>query len=191
MRSQSFYDFFYYSSKIIFFFPLVLLVFGLLMKLDHKTTNINVGKNNNLPTKIFFSPTLNFQPIKFDLKGPWICLFKDKETSVSAYIKDKKIKVEMKTKQGTSYFLINNDCLYQWQEDQFSGNKSCEINYYLNFVESILRNNQRMFFDLFYNQFKNFNKNLSFEDACKKEDINESVFLIPRTILFKNKPLNL
>jgi hypothetical protein len=49
-----------------------------------------------------------------------------------------------------------------------------------------------MFFDLFFKQFKEFSQeNFSLEDICKKENVEESIFLIPTTVLFKNKPLNL
>jgi len=191
MKNEFLDNFFYYFSKIIIFFPLVLVVFGLLTKFNQKSTNVYINnKVNVLPTKIIFSPTSSFQPVKFDLKGPWLCLFENKTASVSAYIKDKKIRVEIKTDKEKFYFLINNNCLYQWQENQFSGEKSCGIGQYLTFAENILNNDQKLFMDLFFKQFNNLQE-FSFSDNCKNKEINEEVFLVPRTVLFKNKPLNL
>jgi hypothetical protein len=49
-----------------------------------------------------------------------------------------------------------------------------------------------MFFNLFLKQFKELSQeNFSLEDICKKENVEESIFLVPAKVLFKNKPLNL
>jgi len=191
MKTQFFYDFFYFFSKVVIFFPLVLITVGLILKFSQKQENSLFDKSIP-PTKIIVSPTLKNFLLKFDLQGPWQCLFNKQETTVTVYIKNRKVKVEIKNNKGNSYFLINNDCFYQWKESQFYGDKSCGIGPYLNFAESILKNNESMFFDLFFKQFKEFkSKNFSFENICKKKDVKENIFLVPKTILFKNKPLNL
>jgi hypothetical protein len=190
MRNQVFDDFFYFFSKIIIFFPLVLIVIGLILKFNQKQEYSSFNQNLS-PTKIFFSPTPKISKVTIDLKGPWQCLFQNRQATVATYIKDRKIKVEIKNNREKSYFLIENDCLYQWSEGKFAGDKSCGLGPYLDLTESILKNNQ-MFFDLFFKQFKEFSQeNFSLEDICKKENVEESIFLIPTTVLFKNKPLNL
>jgi len=191
MKTHFFYDFFYYFSKIVIFFPLVLIIFGLILKFNQKQENFYV-KNIISPTKIFFSPTSKTLPIKLDLQGPWRCLFNDEEATITAYIKDRKIKIKIQNNKENSYFLIHNDCFYQWSESRANGEKSCGLSPYLNFAESILKNNQNMFFDLFFKQFKEFKgKSFSFENICKKDNVDENIFLVPTTILFKNKPLKL
>jgi len=190
MTNQIFDDFFYFFSKIAIFFPLVLIITGLILKFNQKQEYSSFNQNLS-PTKIFFSPTPKISKLTIDLKGPWQCLFQNQQSTVAAYIKDRKIKVEIKNNREKSYFLIENDCLYQWIEGQFSGDKSCGLGSYLDLTESILKNNQ-MFFDLFLKQFKEFSQeNFSLEDICKKENVEESIFLVPAKVLFRNKPLNL
>jgi hypothetical protein len=191
MTTQVFDDFFYFFSKIVIFFPLVLIIIGLILKFNQKQEYSSFNQNLS-PTKIFFSPTPKISKVTVDLKGPWQCLFQNRQATVAAYIKDRKIKVEIKNDREKSYFLIENDCLYQWSEGQFSGDKSCGLGPYLNFTESILKNNYQMFFNLFLKQFKEFSQeNFSLEDICKKENVEESIFLLPTKVLFRNKPLNL
>jgi len=191
MKTQPFYDFFYFFSKIIIFFPLILIIIGVILKFNQKQEKSFFNKRIS-PTKILFLPSQTIPTVKLDLHGPWQCLSSNQQATIAAYIKDRKIKIEVKNEKTKSYFLINNDCLYQWNEGQFSGDKSCGISPYLSFAESILKNNQPMFFDLFFRQVREFNQtNFSLEDICKKENIEENIFLIPTKVLFKNKPLNL
>jgi hypothetical protein len=191
MKNQVFDDFFYFFSKIVIFFPLVLIVIGLILKFNQKQEYSSFNQNLS-PTKIFFSPTPKISKVTIDLKGPWQCLLKNDEAIFAGYIKDRKIKIEIKNNKGKSYFLIENDCLYQWNEGQFSGDKSCGLGPYLNFIESILKNNYQTFFNLFLKQFKEFSQeNFSLENICEKENVEESIFLVPAKVLFRNKSLNL
>jgi len=180
-------NFFYLISKIIFFFPIVFLFFGLLIKFNR------TGEEKLL--NVALTPTLKKKnsdqlKIDFDLKGPLMCLFPANNASVSAYIKDKKIKIILEKKGNNSYFLVNNDCLYQWQEDKFTGTKNCGINHYLNLMASFFDNNQALFFSLFLKnkEIDNAveNKDFSLDKICKKVDFDNQIFLVPTTILFKN-----
>jgi uncharacterized membrane protein len=56
MTNQVFDDFFYFFSKIIIFFPLVLIITGLILKFNQKQEYSPFNQNLS-PTKIFFSPT--------------------------------------------------------------------------------------------------------------------------------------
>ena len=190
MKTKFFDDFFYSFSKIVIFFPLVLIMIALILKFSKKQ-EYSSFKQSLLPTKIFFSPTPKISKATIDFQGPWRCLFKNNEATLTAYIKDRKIKIEIKNNRGKSYFLIENDCLYQWNEGQFSGDKSCGLGPYLNLAESIFKKNQMMLFDLFFKQFKEFSQeNFSLEDVCKKENVEENTFFLPKTVLFKNRSLN-
>jgi len=187
-------QFFYFISKIIFFLPIFFLIFGLLIKFNQKKENKIMNNNVLTPTlviNISSSPKPN--NINFDLKGPLICSFSHNDASTSAYIKEKKIKIIFQEKGVKSYFLLNNDCLYKWQENQFIGNKSCNVNQYLNLIEILLKYNKNSFISFFLkqNEMINFNKkDFSLDKICKKEDFDESFFLIPVNILFKNTEVN-
>jgi len=193
--NQFFDEFFYFISKIIFFLPIFFLIFGLLIK-------FNQTKEKEPFNNIFLTPTLIIKPsssptvakIDFNLNGPLICSFSQNNASVSAYIKEKKIKIVLEEKGSKSYFLVNNDCLYQWQENQFTGNKSCGINQYLDLMETLFKDNQDLFLNFFFKrkEMSNFTRSndFSLSKICKKKDFEDKLFLIPETILFKNTKLN-
>jgi len=192
MKTKFFDDFFYSFSKIVIFFPIFFIIFGLILKFNQKQKDLTFNKNVINPNKISFLAIPTISKTTIDLKGPWRCFFENRQATLDAYIKDRKIKLEIKNDKTQIYFLINNDCVYQWEKGQFSGDKSCGIGSYLSFAESIFKNNNQVFFDLFLKQFKEFNQSsFSLENICKKENIDENIFLAPTTILFKNKPLNL
>jgi len=190
-KINNFFDeFFYFISKIVFFLPIFFLILGLIIKFNQEKENkiINNVLTPTLVINISSSPKPN--NINFDLKGPLICSFSHNDGSISAYIKEKKIKIIFQEKEVKSYFLLNNDCFYKWQENQFTGNKSCNVNQYLNLIEVLLKYNKNSFISFFLKQneiinFKN-EKDFSLDKICKKEDFDDSFFLIPVNILFKN-----
>jgi len=184
MKSKIFDDFFYFFSKIIIFLPLVFIFIGLILRFNQKK-EYNFNKKNLSSVKTFFSPTPKDSNLIFDFDGPWQCFFEMKEATITAYIKNKKIKLELETDLKKSYFLIEKDCFYQWDENQFSGNKSCGVGPYLVFFESVLRNNKNAFLDFFLKNYLN-QEVFSLKDICKKEKIDENNFLLPKNIFFKN-----
>jgi len=193
LKANKFFDdFFYKTSKVILFLPLIILIFGLFIKFNQT----NQKEKKNLKYE-FLSPTLKEKrlptvsdaKVNFNLNGPFFCFFSQKDASISAFIKDKKIKLMIEQKKEKQYLLVKDDCLYQWQENQFTGNKTCGINQYLEIADYFLKTNQKLFFDflLKQNQF-NFVKEADFslENICKKKKVNDDNFLIPINILFKN-----
>jgi len=191
MKNKVFDDFFYFFSKIVIFLPLFLIIISLILEFNQKQRHLP-SNQNPFSKKMSFLPSPKISKISIDLKGPWQCLLKNDKTSIAAYIKDRKIKIEVKNDKGKSYFLIENDCLYQWSEDQSSGNKSCGIGPYLNLTESIIKNNSPVFFDSFFRPFKEVNQeSSSLKSICKKENVEENIFKLPKKLLFKEKPLNL
>lgn len=199
MRKQKiiyFFDsFFTQFSKIVVILPIIILILGIWIK--YSSSN---KKNPSMidffpsPTRVKISPSLPQKSSreKFNLTGPLICQYQTKESSTSAFIKNKKILIKTRTKNEIKNFLISDDCLYLWQEKKYNGERLCGIGGYLNLVQSLPFFNFSDF--LKGNEFNNqFGKSFDFNNllnSCQKKEIEEELFLIPKNIIFKNISLN-
>lgn len=188
MRSSQFLDeFFYYSSKIILLVPFILIIFGLIIRFNQNNEkNIIRQEENLIPTPtIVLSPKIK-KTTSFNLQGPLFCQLTNKDASISAYIKDKKIFAKVVKKEGQENFLVKEDCLYLWQEGQYTGEKICGIGRYLNLVVGL------PFFD-FSSALGNKNNDLFKElnlaqliSSCQAKNIEDKIFMLPPRVIFKN-----
>lgn len=172
-------DFFHIASKIIFILPVVMVVAALILKFNQKE---NYSSSQKINTAAIISPTKKvvITPAAiFDLNGPLVCHINEKQVSLSAYIKDKKIFAAKEEKDKIDYFLVKNDCLYWWQKGKYSGEKICGISSYLSYFEQISK------FGFMGMEKLDLG---SFIGNCKKEEIKDAkIFELPKDILFKNK----
>lgn len=177
-------DFFYYVSKLVIVIPIFLIISGIFLKFSqlNKKTSIKIIPT---PKNIFISPTPIRRELNLDLKGPFVCEFSNNQSTISAFIKDKKIFVRKINYSEVDNFLLNNDCVYFWKEGKFTGEKYCGVSSYLSILEtfpSLLFNFKNLGFEEF--QFS------EIKDFCQKKQIdNEKIFEIPVKILFKNTNL--
>lgn len=171
-------DFFHIASKIIVVIPVIIVIAALILKFNQKESysQKTTFLSKNTPIKIIPSVT---PAVKFDLIGPLICQIGDDQSSISAYIKDKKIFVSKEEKNKVNYFLINNDCLYMWEKGKYSGEKFCGIASYLSYLEN---------FSIFgFMGMTNLDL-ASIIANCKKEEFKDGrIFEVPKSVLFKNK----
>lgn len=184
-------DFFYYTSKIILIIPIIIVILALIIKFNDKKKE-TVKKENNqilISLKVSPKPTINKKKSSFNLNGPLVCQYNNKEASVSAFIKDKNIYAKVAKKNSEENFLVKEDCLYHWLEKQYTGEKICGIGQYLNLVVSL------PFFD-FSSLFGRVNnpliKELSFNQlisSCEEKKVDGEIFQIPQQIIFKNSSL--
>ncbi len=194
MKNQKiihFFDnFFTQFSKIVIIVPAVILIVGLWIKYSSNKKNFSLVGHYPTPTLVKFLPTISQNQFieKFNLTGPLICQYQNKESSVSAFVKNKKIFFKIEEKTGIKNFLVNDDCLYLWEEKQYYGERACGVGHYLNLIESL------PFFNLsdllkeseFNNQFgRNFDFN-NLLNNCQKKEVKEELFSIPKNVIFKN-----
>lgn len=179
-------DFFHIISRLVIVVPILIIIVGIMTKFNRQTVVS--------PQKIVVLPTVSVSPnptvAQIDLTGPWSCKFSSATATVSAFIKDKKIVAKIQNNEQTNNFIINGDCLYSYTQGAYSGEKVCGISTYLNLFNVLPLNM------LDNAQLKNLGKNLPLNiddlkkglNSCKKESIkDESVFEVPKNVLFKNK----
>lgn len=196
MKENKFLDeFFYYSSKIILIIPIIIVILSLIIKFNNKKEE-GVKRENQLrivSPKVSPKATIDKKKSSFNLNGPLVCQYDNKEASISAYIKDKKIYAKITKKNSKVNLLVNDDCLYYWLEKQYTGEKICGIGQYMNLLVSL------PLFDLSSSLFGvngvvddplmeeiNFNQLFS---SCKEKKVDEAIFQLPQEIIFKNSPL--
>lgn len=195
MKNDNLFDFFSVISKAVIIVPIVVVIVALLFKFNKKPMQQLSYRITPTPT-IITRPTQVSTSIKFDLKGSIICGGKVDSASVSAYIKDKKIKIIFDNKDKKENLLVSGDCFYNWEEGEFSGQKMCGLSPVLSIIETIASFGG-LNFELLFDQLKNFgiNNKVASDQAkinqlvktCREEKIDEQLFKIPTNILFKNR----
>lgn len=194
MKNDNLLEIFSVLSKAVIIIPIVVVVIALIFKFN---------KQPQQPLDYSFRPTLTIVPptiqtpfpIKLDLKGPLVCGSKVDSASTSAFIKDKKIKIIFNNKNERENILVSGDCFYNWDEGEFTGRRVCGLSPLLSIAET-MASFGGLRADLLFNQLNNLgiNNKIATDQAkinalvksCKQEVIDESVFEVPTSILFRN-----
>jgi len=194
-------DFFHKVSRYIFIVPMIVVLAAVLLKLADNSAQKGYREYNLSPTPTksqnIFDGLDSSASAKFNLTGPLSCSFSTQTSSVSAYVKDKKIYIAMDEKNVKTNHLLNGDCVYIWKEGQYSGEKTCGISQQVSIVEGLLSSGLIDPSLVFSNLGKAFDlpvgvgKQDTLKTAmssCKKEDVPSSIgFNVPKSVLFKNK----
>lgn len=210
MRAQhtNFDEFFHIVSRLIIIFPIIIVVTAVFIKLTSRSTQQKgfvkkqltptPTKTQNLLDKLK-PDKKSTDSAKFNLTGPLICSFDSQNSKVKAYIKDKKISLIVEKKDETDNFLLTGDCLYNWDEGSYSGEKICGISEKVNILEGLLSSGLVDINFLFksLNQIMSINPTeksgdsfQSILNSCENKPIPENIrFSLPKNILFKNKIL--
>jgi len=171
-------DFFSFVSKAVIIIPISVVIIALILKFNTSTESTKTIKV--IPTPTIVKKTVKNDSFKFDLNGPIIC--------DNLFIKNKKIFY----KNGQTNYLLNGDCLYQWDAGKYTGDKKCGLTFYVSMAESYtgllgvddLANNS-----VIKSLAKD--KNIKITDvlnSCRKGEVkDESVFVIPKKVVFETK----
>lgn len=87
-------DFFKYVSKGVIVFPIVIIILSLILKYNQPAEKKISSSLSPVPTVYPSSTVINKAVI--DLKGPWVCQYKNNNQEYSLKIKDRKISLEIK-----------------------------------------------------------------------------------------------
>lgn len=101
--------------------------------------------------------------------------------SATAVIDDAKISAMLTDNKKQSKVVFDGDCLYRWTNGSSSGERSCGLKSYLPLLSRFVSNDSLQ---------KLFPQTNELASACKEVSIiDQKVFEIPKTVLFKNKKL--
>ena len=179
-------DFFYFFKKIIFYIPIVILILGVIIKIN-QTPQAKKEPPKAMPRP---SPTAPSPGEKLDFNGPLICRYSSKTGSVNVFIKNKQIFGERVTGEAASFYLLKNDCLYSWKKGEVDGRRVCGLGSYISVLTAMFSLTAPDAKDLARLIPKTLSDNLIGSDSavmeallksCKKEAINDlKIFEIPQ-----------
>lgn len=184
--------FFNIFSKIIFFFPILIIIFGLFIKLSESTSKIP-QKNIAFPT---LTPTISNNKFKLDLKTSFECSFKKDNDEIILLNKNKTILLKTIENKSIKNFLLQGDCYYSWTSGQFSGSKKCGISSLVTVAETLISLDQntsieeliKVIPDDALNKLSlNKQEIKKISDSCHYRNLKEEEFKLPQNILFKNE----
>jgi len=167
-------------SKFTIIIPLSIIILALFM-IKSPSDNQAPGI---IPTITLLAPT-KAANIKFDLNGPLICEYKSPTLNGKALVKNKKAYIEVEEKKLVKIYLLNGDCLYSWVKNERLGQKSCGLTPYISVVGLMGTDSLGSLIP----EGANLDSVLN---SCKKNEVEDlSVFAIPKTVQFKEVPINL
>lgn len=184
-------DLFHIISRLILIFPIGLIIIALIIKFNQ--SSVNNFQNLPVTLTLTLTPTsilISSPSAQLDLTGPLICDFSFPTSTISAYIKDKKIFAVIKEKNEIKNLLFRDDCLYIWKKNDYLGRKKCGLSPYIKMIDKISLKDIKDI-KYFYQAFGfslpiDFNDEKNLIDSCREKEINnEEVFRIPREIVFE------
>lgn len=205
-KTHYFDEIFFYLSKAVIIIPIVTVIIALVIKFSQKQV---VTKSQKIPYLV--TPTtvvmqnLNINSIiqrhasgeaRLNFGGPFYCRYSFSGATISAYLLNSNAQVEL-IREKTDNLLLKNDCIYFWETHQLTGQKICGISNYLPMLQILTQFNPSgglVGISNLLNQlggknteiFKNINL-MELVDSCKKKEINEKIFELPVSVLFKNE----
>src|SRR3989344_2614862 len=199
-QSKQLDDIFHLVSRFTIIFPIVIVIVALFLKYSGGSPQQKNFKEYSLiPTPTKSQNFLASPSARFNLTGPLSCSFSKESLAVNAYVKDKKIFIQMGEKNVLSNYLLSGDCVYIWKSGVYSGEKICGISQQVGIVEGLLSSgflDSNMIFESLGKVFAlpdvggSQDVLKSAMSSCRNEEIPNSVqFEIPRNLLFKNKNL--
>lgn|GEM_PF-3597464 len=191
MKNDRLLTTFHYLSYGVIILPIIIILAAVVSKFYQKprptTSSKIVSPKINPPISI--QPTITpAAQVRIDFAGPWHC----QKDGVEISVKNRNIYAST----STDNYLLQGDCLYIWGHKQYTGEKICGLSPYLSVLESIgqvgLINQQTLLktasdllgADQVASQADSFFNVLS---SCQKQSVQDSVFQLPRQVLFKNK----
>ncbi len=186
-----------FISRFVIFLPIIVLILAFFI-------NSSSQKATFLAEQV--TPTIISQDVivkkkqstaktnmKLDLNGPYRCVYKDKTIDADISIKNKNVYAVYKTKNTTATAVLKGDCAYNWEQNKLTGEKMCGISQYISIFE-MLSSWNIMSFDSLSSMISEAQPGMSIDssvmsniaESCKKEEVNDSLFVVPTTISFSD-----
>lgn len=178
-----------FISKFVIIVPIAIILGTLFLKYGVK------GPTQSRPDAVRMKESIKESPeskIKLNLMGPFVCSYANDSATISAYIKNRKIFIQLQDQEKEEYHLVSGDCYYHWNKGKTSGEKKCGISSYLSMADRAISLGLVDFTNL--SSFIPESSMVSVSSSegqiqdmmrsCKKKEVDPSVFAVPK-ILFQ------
>lgn len=173
------------SLPLVFFFiGFIIILIGLFSKYALPSSQNRTGFVS------INSPMQQKKTINLDFTHPVECQYKSKQASVSAFLQDASMKAIVTKSKTVSYYQIENDCLYMWDEGDKKGKRVCGVGQVIVFIKQLAAT------DMFDSLFEDKAQSLLGKGATKREliqscknrqEIPRSIFTVPKGIIFEGR----
>lgn len=130
-------------------------------------------------------------PADLDLQTPRTCLYKSENLNIKASIAHGQGSARITDEIKTNRLILSEDCLYIWEENEFTGTKLCGISQYI----SLYRSFSSLFSpDMFASILPMLSSQTGTNSmsmitdilaSCIEGPVNQAEFTIPAQIIFK------
>lgn len=141
-------DFFSFISKTVIIIPIVIVVLSLMFKFNQSKSFSSTATSLITPTKTTSAKT----GMRFDLNGPYHCIYKNNNQNFEAFIKNKNILLKVAQNNSEKKYLLTSyvPMIENFLKQDLSGLQSMVNQYNINLKEAL--------------------------DSCRKEDVEDSIF---------------
>lgn len=149
-------DFFSYVSKAVIVIPIVVVVISLFLKFSQPRMGLTLPAGRQVNQTPTITPTVTQtkqnNDIKFDLNGPYHCIYKNNNQNFEAFIKNKNILLKVAQNNLEKKYLLTSyvPMIENFLKQDLSGLQSMANQYNINLKEAL--------------------------DSCRKEDVKDSIF---------------
>lgn len=149
VNTESLDSFFSFVSKAVIIIPIFVLIISLFLKFNAPKT----GRINPTPTII---PSIKLiaqnNAFKFDLNGPYHCIYKNNTQNFEAFIKNKNILLKVTQNNSEKKYLLTSyaPMIENFLKQDLSGLQLMASKYNINLKEAL--------------------------DSCRKEDVKDIIF---------------
>ncbi len=192
--NQTVENFFHGFSKIAIFIPLVIMVIALATRFGHRSGRLSQENISSPATIKMISSVPGLINLKINLTGPLNCDISYGSDEAKIYIKNKNVKAILTKKDQKELFLLQEDCLYQWNDGKYTGVKTCSLKPIVD-IASLFPLDLKTIMQFVksgnlggFGETKTAGIDINkVNSLCKKEAVLDSNFVLPATILFKTK----
>lgn len=194
------------GSKMIMLGAVVMLIATIVLAIHHiffsqedTSSNQDVAMSNDEPSVPTPLPTTiesvekEAQDItKLSLDDPLVCQHESEEENINveAYILDKNMYARINEQSGSeAFFLLNDDCVYYWNEPENVGEQLCGIGFVLDLAETFGEGlNVETLIELLgeINPNESIDKDVlqNLAASCSEGTIPEETFVVPTYVTF-------
>lgn len=148
INTDGFDSFFSYVSKAVIIIPIFVLIISLFLKFN-SPKNSSLSLNLVTPTTIQITQNNSF---KFNLNGPYHCIYKNNTQNFEAFIKNKNILLKVTQNNSEKKYLLTSyaPMIENFLKQDLSGLQLMASKYNINLKEAL--------------------------NSCRKEDVKDSIF---------------
>ncbi|PIS15504.1 hypothetical protein COT62_03310 [Candidatus Roizmanbacteria bacterium CG09_land_8_20_14_0_10_41_9] len=135
MRVNETYGTVEFISRLVIIIPIAIILGTLFFKYGIKSPK---QSQPDISQVTEFKKESSESKNQLNLTGPFFCSYTSNSATMSAYINNRQIFVQLQDREKEEYHLVSGDCYYHWNKGKATGEKTCGISSYLLMADQAL-----------------------------------------------------